>query len=214
MFYTKSLPQDWETNLIYLIHRHKAESWATWGDKRICSKWKNKTKTQKKNKPPRETVQINGHKDIQWTQEKTGRTQWKVKQRDRKNIYEKNQSSLKNKIIIKNKNNRGSQQRIIWCRRKDHLSGRQASGNHPKTVKEKERNNNKNEDSLCDLWQNIKYTHYRKFQKTERERIIKPILRNNDWKLINQTKETDLKVQKVQSVSNKITQRDPHQDIL
>jgi len=50
----------------------------------------------------------------------------------------------------------------------------------PKTVKEKETNNNKNEDGLCDLWQNIKYTHYRKFQKTERERIIKPILRNND----------------------------------
>lgn len=46
---TQSLPQDWETNLIYLVHRNKAESWATWRDKGICSKWKNKTKTQKKN---------------------------------------------------------------------------------------------------------------------------------------------------------------------
>lgn len=46
---TQSLPQDWETNLIYLTDRNKAESWATWGDKGICSKWKNKTETQKKN---------------------------------------------------------------------------------------------------------------------------------------------------------------------
>lgn len=50
--------------------------------------------------------------------------------------------------------------------------------------------------------------------RRQRERIIKPILRNNDLKLINHTKETDLKVQKVQSVSNKITQGDLHQDIL
>lgn len=49
--------------------------------------------------------------------------------------------------------------------------------------------------------------------RRQRERMRKPIFRNNDRKLINQAKETDLKVQKVQSVSNKITQGDLHQDI-
>ena len=72
----------------------------------------------------------------------------------------------------------------------------------------------KNEDSLRNLWDNIKKTniHTAENKKKSEERGRELIWRNNSWNFPNLGKETDIQVQEAQSQTGWI-QKGLHQDL-